>query len=100
MLIRWLPMSMEEKRLLSALVQGAQLKAHRYLDGKKVHRLHWSDTEKTETVADSVVERLLQREFVSSNMKFPAATYMLTETGRKKGSSLVTWALSPVTTHL
>lgn len=100
MLIRWLPLSSEEKRVLGALLQGAYLKAHRYLNGEKFHKLHSNEMGQEEVVRDAVVERLLQRDLIRSNMKFPAATYILTEVGRKKGLSLVSKALSPVTSHL
>ena len=99
MWIRWLPVSSEEKYVLSALVQGAYLKAHRYLDGKKVHILHCDECVQAEVIADNVIDRLLERKFIRSNLKFPAATYVLTEAGSVKGSSFVQKAFSPVTSH-
>ena len=98
--MRWLPLSRAEKRLLSALLQGAHLKAHRSLDGEKLHKLHIDEHGQTEIIADALVERLLEREFICSNMKFPVASYVLTEAGRLKGSSLGQNAFSPVTSHL
>lgn len=84
MLRRWLPLSKAEKHLLIALSQGAQLKAHRYLDGHKVHKLYDVESAAEEVVEDQVVDGLLQRGLIYSNMKFPAATYLLTEAGRTR----------------
>lgn len=84
MLRRWLPLSKAEKKLLDALSQGAQLKAHRYLDGHKLHKLYNVETAAEEIVEDQVVDRLLQRGLIYSNMKFPAATYVLTKAGRNQ----------------
>jgi hypothetical protein len=57
---------------------GATLKAHRTLDGEKVHRLHLLDGPAVD-VDSAAVERLKRRGLIASNMKFPAAVYLLTE---------------------
>ena len=104
MLTRWVPLSKAEKRVLRALLQGAQLKAHRYLDGSKVHKLHLGETEPLETpietIGDGVITRLTQRGLICSNLKFPTATYVLTKMGKAKGLALVDWGFAPVTSHL
>ena len=56
------------------------LKVHRTLDGEKVHRLHPLDGE-PETVERHVVESLIALDLIQSNLKFPAATYVLTDKG-------------------
>jgi DNA-binding transcriptional regulator PaaX len=56
------------------------LKAHRTLDGEKVHRLHPLDGP-PEQVDSAAVERLKRRGLIASNMKFPASVYLLTERG-------------------
>ncbi|MFN8446870.1 MAG: hypothetical protein U0175_39115 [Caldilineaceae bacterium] len=76
-------MSREAKRVLAALLQGAVLKAHRDLDGVKAHKLHFSETAQEAVIEDQVINSLWQRGLISSNMKFPVATYMLTEAGRQ-----------------
>lgn len=76
------PLSADERRLLCALAVGSTLKVHRDLDGSKVHRLHPLN-EPVQSVDDGVVNGLKRRGLIDSNMKFPAATYMLTEKGRR-----------------
>jgi len=60
--------------------EGATLKAHRTLDGEKTHRLHPLNGE-PEIVERRVVESLVDFGLIQSNLKFPAATYVLTEDG-------------------
>lgn len=59
---------------------GAALKVHRTLDGEKVHRLHPLDGE-PENVERALVESLVGLGLIQSNLKFPAATYVLTDAG-------------------
>lgn len=77
----------EAQSILAAMVQGAQLKSHRYLDGTKCYRLHPLDAPPTE-VRKSSVDALLRQGMVTSNQKFPAATYMLTPEGRQAAAAL------------
>ena len=76
-----------EEDVLRALAEGWLLKSHRYLDGTKVFRLH-PLTGDPVTVDARVVEALVKRQLVTSNQKFPAATYLLTEKGRALAASL------------
>ena len=70
------------------MADGATLKAHRTLDGSKVHKLHPLEGDAV-TVSSTVVRTLEKCGWVRSNMKFPAATYLLTEKGRQLlGSAL------------
>jgi hypothetical protein len=71
-------LSRDEARILAAMREGATLKAHRTVDGAKVHRLHPLEGSPVE-VAGRDVESLKRRGLIISNMKFPVATYLLTE---------------------
>ena len=62
------------------MLAGATLNAHRTLDGAKVHTLHPLDGEPVD-VDRAAVDYLKQHGLIASNMKFPAATYLLTERG-------------------
>ena len=73
---------MQPESILQALINGATLKAHRYLDGAKVYKLHPLNGP-AEPVERATVDYLKQQGFIKSNMKFPAATYLLTERGEK-----------------
>ncbi len=71
--------------LLTALRQGAVLKVHRTVDGAKVYRLHGAGATGgqggSEEVAAGLVDSLERGGYLQSNMKFPAATLLLTEQG-------------------
>lgn len=67
--------------LLAALRGGAVLKVHRTLDGVKVYRLHGRGPGEGEVIAARLVDSLERGGFLQSNMKFPAATLLLTEKG-------------------
>lgn len=69
-----------QHRVLRAMREGATLKVHRTLDGEKTHRLHPLNGE-PEIVERRVVESLVDFGLIQSNLKFPAATYVLTEDG-------------------
>ena len=71
----------EAREVLRALAGDHWLKAHRYLDGTKVFRLHGLDG-RSQSVSRAAVDALLAAGLVSSNQKFPAATYTLTAAGR------------------
>jgi hypothetical protein len=73
-------LSPAQRRILRAMRDGATLKAHRTLDGEKVHRLHPLAGEQ-EPVDAALVESLHDLGLIRSNLKFPAATYILTERG-------------------
>ncbi|NJN98493.1 MAG: hypothetical protein HC875_32600 [Anaerolineales bacterium] len=73
--------SKAEIKILRALADGVMLKSHRYLDGTKIYQLH-SLAGEVEPVPKRLVDELLRRGYITSNQKFPAATYSLTEPGR------------------
>ena len=72
---------MDPQTLLHVMAKGATLKVHRTLDGAKEYRLHHLDGG-VEAVEAQLVDRLVQRGWLDSNMKFPAATFLLTPAGR------------------
>ena len=74
----------EQRRILAALQAGCYLKIHRTLDGAKVYRLHCSDdagTSRVEELPPAEVDALERHGYLQSNMKFPAATLLLTQRG-------------------
>jgi hypothetical protein len=75
-------MSGEQVRILRAAANGWTLKAHRDLEGGKVYRLHPLEGE-AEVVRAEAVLALVERGLLDSNKKFPAATFWLTELGRR-----------------
>lgn len=75
-------LSPEAIQILDAVRQGATVKAHRALDGTKIHKVHPLQAEPF-AVSEAAVRALENRGWLRSNMKFPVATYLLTETGRK-----------------
>ena len=76
-----------EEAVLRAVAQGGTLKTHRSMDGEKLSRLHPLDAPAFD-VDPAVVESLKRRKLIRSNMKFPAATYLLTDRGRIVASDL------------
>jgi predicted transcriptional regulator len=82
--------------ILRAMACGATLKAHRDLEGAKHHRLHMLDG--TELgVGEAAVRALERRGLLDSNKKFPAATYILTDKGRRMAERLVAREVRPLT---
>lgn len=72
-----------ERALLRALGAGATLKIHRSMDGAKEHRLHPLQGDPA-TIDPRLVQSLVRRGLLVSNLKFPAATYLLTEEGVRR----------------
>ena len=73
-------LSPEAVQILSAVRQGASVKAHRALDGSKIHKVHPLQGDAF-IVAEAAVRLLEKRGWLRSNLKFPVATYLLTEKG-------------------
>jgi hypothetical protein len=71
-----------EVSMLCALLHGVSLKSHRYLDGTKIYQLHPLDGP-AEPVQKNMVDSLQKQGLITSNQKFPVATYSLTEQGRE-----------------
>lgn len=74
------PLHPDHRYVLRAMLAGATLKAHRTVDGQKTHMLH-PLVGPAEVVDRAAVETLVRHGLIASNMKFPAATYVLTERG-------------------
>lgn len=89
-------MSSRQERILCALATGYHLKAHRYLDGTKVCHLHAADGEIFATLCDADVATLESDGLIAGNMKFPAATYLLTQRGALLASALTQTQSSPL----
>src|SRR5262245_45186380 len=90
----------EEKEVLRALVSGYELKSHRTLDGHKGYTLHDTATEATRPVDPATMDRLRQLSLIAGNMKFPAATYLLTSEGERVAALLTSSPLHPVLARL
>jgi hypothetical protein len=67
-----------QRDLVRAMRDGATLKVHRDLDGHKTLLLHPLAGDPLPIPAD-LVESLRGAGFIQSNLKFPAATYVLTD---------------------
>jgi hypothetical protein len=74
-------LSNEQQRVLRSMLHGSQLKSHRSMDGAKVYHLHAIEDGAARTVTATTVEQLRNLGLISSNMKFPAAVYLLTHSG-------------------
>jgi hypothetical protein len=81
-------LSEEHKFVLRSMLKGSQLKSHRYLDGVKVYRLHAVEDNNQRPVEAATVESLNNLGLIRSNMKFPAATYLLTQAGADTAAQL------------
>lgn len=75
-------LSPEAIQILQAVRQGASVKAHRALDGTKIHKVHPIQADAF-AVSEAAVRALEKRGWLRSNMKFPVATYLLTEAGHQ-----------------
>ena len=76
----------EQRRILAALQGGCYLKIHRTVDGAKVYRLYCSSRSDVEgeELPPAAVDALERHGYLQSNLKFPAATLLLTERGARK----------------
>ncbi len=68
--------------ILRLMAAGLRLKDHRDIEGLKTFVLHRED-DSGEPVHEADVDALVDAGLISSNKKFPAATYWLTEQGKK-----------------
>ena len=73
-------MTESQTLLLHAIAAGGRLKDHRDIEGGKTYLLH-ADDDAEEAVDGADVQALVDAGLISSNKKFPAATYWLTESG-------------------
>jgi hypothetical protein len=75
-------LSESQRRLLLAIAQGMRLKDHRDIEGHKAYALHFPDGMR-QPVDPNDVAALVDLGLISSNKKFPSATYWLTEHGQR-----------------
>lgn len=75
-------LSPSERSLLEQIAAGAVLKSHRDLDGSKRYRLYPVGAEVAESIEYNLVQGLLRKKLITTNQKFPAATFLLTNRGR------------------
>jgi hypothetical protein len=73
--------STAQLEVLRAVEAGWTLKAHRYLDGRKVYQLHALDGT-VRAIRPATVAALAESGLLDSNKKFPAATFYLTPKAR------------------
>jgi hypothetical protein len=85
-----------EQQVLCALISGQHLKSHRTLDGQKQYALHDAANLHATPVEAAVVNRLRDRGLIVGNMKFPAATYLLTPPGADVAAALAQTPLRPL----
>lgn len=67
--------------LIAQLNDGFTLKSHRYLNGEKRYELTSPQGEAVE-VEWKQVQKLLKLKIITTNQKFPAATFLLTRLGQ------------------
>lgn len=75
-------LSNAQQQLLRQIANGRTLKVHRDLEGHKVYQLHNLDGH-AEPIGRELAEALIELGLIDSNKKFPAATFWLTDTGRR-----------------
>ena len=85
--IVFMSLTESQTQLLLAIARGLRLRDHRDLDGHKQYVLHNTNDVGTPVAAQDV-EVLTDAGLISSNKKFPAATYWLTEEGKKLAEEL------------
>lgn len=78
----------EQQQVLAALQTGQHLKVHRTPDGIKRYCLHHADGSAAGEVSAGTADRLERSGLIESNMKFPAATFLLTEKGSAAASRI------------
>ncbi|CAN5375208.1 hypothetical protein BH10CHL1_BH10CHL1_15520 [soil metagenome] len=81
-------LSVEHLRIIGELARGSRLKDHRNLDGDKVYKLHPLGAASVEIIDANLVTDLKRQQLIASNMKFPAATYLLTDKGLELSTRL------------
>ena len=69
--------------MMVEIAGGRILKSQRDMDGGKVYYFMGEDDGR-EIVAYGVVQRLLDKKLITTNQKFPAATFLLTTKGQDR----------------
>lgn len=89
-------LSAAHKYILGELARGSRLQDHRDLDGGKIYKLHPLDTASDVAIPAASVTYLHRYKLIESNMKFPAATYLLTDKGAAIAATLATGQTLPL----
>ena len=89
------PLSNPEKMILARIIGGWSLKSHRDIEGNKQFVLHSLDGEKVD-VEGATVHKLRRKRLIETNHKFPAATFLLTQKGRKTAGKFTKSESMPV----
>ncbi len=74
-------LSESQRQIIFKMAQGMRLKDHRDIEGNKRFVIYAPDG-RGDCVAREDVEALVDAGLISSNKKFPSATYWLTEAGK------------------
>ncbi|GIK76172.1 MAG: hypothetical protein BroJett021_51600 [Chloroflexota bacterium] len=86
----------EQRAILVALQAGDRLKVHRTVDGEKRYLLHRLDESSAIDVDAAIVDSLERGGLIESNMKFPAATFLLTDRGVAVATHITGSAQTPM----
>ena len=89
-------LSAAHKHILCALARGSRLQDHRDLDGGKIYKLHPLDDAPSMLIPAASVTYLQRYKLLESNMKFPAATYLLTDKGAALAATLTATQTLPL----
>lgn len=81
--------------LLAAIAGGGRLRDHRDIDGGKRYSLIGPDGAPG-PVSARAVEALTAANLIDSNKKFPAATYWLTEDGKRAAEAMSASRVGPL----
>jgi hypothetical protein len=87
------------RKLLISLAQGSTLKVHRDMHGAKVYKLHALHDALAEMIPAATVDHLRKHKLIDSNMKFPAAVYLLTDKGAALAARLGNSSVAPLGPH-
>lgn len=78
--LRW-RLSTADFELIDDLSNGHTLKSHRNIEGEKKYVLYSPDGEEA-PLAWKQVQKLIRLKIITTNQKFPAATFLLTNLGQ------------------
>jgi len=71
----------QEKNLLRLMTEGSMLRSHRDLDGNKSYQLNAPDGSQSQ-IKYKFIKKITRKNYISSNQKFPVATFSLTQKGK------------------
>ncbi len=89
-------LSAAHTQIIGELARGSRLQDHRNLDGDKVYQLHPLGAALSVVIDAALMADLQRHHLLASNMKFPAATYLLTDKGMALAKSLTSLETLPL----